>query len=85
MLDHARKVPLHTWLLRIAFGLGLLAIPDVIITAAMRAPTPYVNAHLVATAGLFILAELRRQWHARIEAAIRLAELTANAEHARQH
>ena len=85
MFDHARQVPLHAWLLRIAVALAILAVPHVIITAAERAPTPYVNAHLVATAGLFILAELRRQWHARIEAAIRLAELTANAEHARQH
>lgn len=85
MLERARQVPLHRWLLWIALALAILAVPHVILTAAARAPTPYVNAHLVATATLFILAELRRQGRARINAAITLAELTANAEHARQH
>lgn len=85
MLHRARQVPLHTWLLRIAVVLAVAAVPHVILTANAHAPTPYVNAHLVATAGLFILAELRRQWHERIASALRLAELTANAEHARQH
>lgn len=84
MLERVRQVPLHRWLFWIAFALAILAVPDMIITAAAHAPTPYVNAHYVATATLFILAELRRQRRERIMAAIRVAEITANAEYSRQ-
>lgn len=85
MLHRARQVPLYTWLLRLAIFLAVTAVPHVIYVYDTRLPSALAITHVIAAAALFILAEIRHQGHDRIQSAIRLAEITANAEHARQH
>ena len=65
MITYVRSVPLHRWHRRIAIGLMLLVVPHIVIVMAAGWPTPLVNAHMLATVTLLILAKMESQAQAR--------------------
>ena len=76
MIGYVRSVPLHRWLRWIAIGLMLLVVPHIAIVMATHIATPIVNAHMLATVGLFLFAKLEEQAEARRVSARTLRELT---------
>lgn len=87
MTDQKAPRPhLHTWLFRIAIGLSITAIPHVIYVFEARLPGALSTTHVVAAAALFIFAEQRRQWQARLDGADDLTDQITTAERrVRQH
>lgn len=78
----APRVPVHRWLFGIAITSTVAAVPHVASARPDRSAA--VMFHLTATLGLWLFAELRRQWWERSQAQGDIAELVAAVEEDRQ-
>lgn len=58
----SRQVPVHRWLFGFAIGLTVVAVPHVAWVYVQHLPGAIVVLHLTTTVGLFLYAELRRQY-----------------------
>jgi len=74
------RVPVHRWLFGVAIVLTVLAVPYVMWAPAQNLPTAIVMLHLTTTVGLWLFAELRRQWWLRSQLQGDLTDLVAAVE-----
>ena len=74
------SVPVHKWLFGFAIGLTVFAVPHSVVVYVQHLPGAILMLHLITTVGLWIFAELRRQWWLRREVQGDLTELVAAVE-----
>lgn len=60
MNKRERSVPLHRWLLIVAIGLSVPAVPNIILTWIYKPSGAFLFVHLLAITTLVIVSELRR-------------------------
>lgn len=80
VLQQARSVSIHRWLFGTAITLTVAAVPHAIWVFNLALPSALLNLHLVTTVGLWLYAELRRQWTVRTEGRDTMSELVSAAE-----